>query len=82
MKVLKFYADWCQPCKALSRTIESIGDVGITIENVDIDENSETAVKYGIRGVPTLVLVNDDGSEVRRRSGNMSEKDFKAFVAG
>lgn len=82
MKVLKFSMDGCQPCKVLSHMISEIVDLTIEITEIDVVENSETAVKYGIRGVPTLVLVNDDGSEVRRKSGMMSEKDFKAFVAG
>lgn len=77
-KLLKFSASWCGPCKSLS-TIMRGEDLGVPVEEIDIDENSELATQYGIRGVPTLVLIND-GVEVARKSGVMQLQQIKEFV--
>lgn len=83
MKAIKFHATWCQPCKMLSRIVEDAGDkITMPIENVDIDQNTEMAVKYAIRGVPTIVVVDDDGKEVRRKSGMMKENELIDFLKG
>lgn len=81
MKVLKFSAAWCGPCRALSQIIDNIDDLAAEVVEIDVDEAQEVAIRYGIRVVPTLVVVDDDGKELRRKSGTMSENDFKAFVA-
>lgn len=81
MKLLKFHATWCQPCKMLSKVMEDV-DLGVPVENVDIDENMELAKKYGVRGVPMLALVEDDGTVVRTRSGMMMEAELVKFVKG
>ena len=57
MKVLKFYADWCQPCKMLSKIIEGAKDkITLPIEEINIDDNQELAQQYGIRGIPLWSL--------------------------
>ena len=66
LEVLKFSASWCGPCKVLAQTLAGVE--GIT--NIDIDKDMETARKYGIRSVPTMVFLKD-GKEVHRQSGNM-----------
>ena len=66
VEVLKFSATWCGPCRVLAQTLKDVE--GIT--NIDIDKDSETPAKYGIRSVPTMVFLKD-GKEVHRRSGNM-----------
>ena len=82
MKVLKFAAEWCGPCKMLSSVLEKYYDGDVPIENIDIDQNSEVAVRYGIRGVPTLVLLDDNGGELRRKSGMMMIDEFEKFIKG
>ena len=66
IEVLKFSATWCGPCRVLAQTLKDVE--GIT--NIDIDKDMETARKYGIRSVPTMVFLKD-GKEVHRQSGNM-----------
>lgn len=79
-KILKFSATWCQPCKALSKTMEAL-DLGVRVEEIDIDQNDQLAAEFKIRGVPTLILVRD-GKEVARTSGTKTAEQLKQFVAG
>lgn len=80
MKVLKFGAPWCSSCVMLSKTLE--GYDAIDIQEIDIDKEQEVAIRYGIRSVPTLVLLDDNGGEVRRVSGMMMIDEFEKFVKG
>lgn len=68
MKILKFAASWCAPCKKLTSMLQAT-DVGMPVEEIDIDENMGMAQLYNVRGVPTLVLLDDMGAEVRRITG-------------
>ena len=77
-KILKFSASWCGPCKALAMTLEGL-DLGVEVEDVDIEENSELAAKFQVRGVPTLVLL-EDGEEVKRQTGALTAPQLRAFV--
>lgn len=80
MKVLKFYADWCQPCKMLTRTLEDV-KTDIPVEEIDIEtaEGSELAQKFGLRGVPTMVMVDDNGVEVKRKVGMAMANELETF---
>lgn len=81
MKALKFYATWCEPCKALSKIIEGAKDkITMPIEDIDIEQNMELAQKYGIRGVPALVIVDEDGTEIKRQSGMLMEDKLLEFL--
>jgi thioredoxin 1 len=71
-KILKFHATWCAPCKALSTTMSSM-EISLPVEEIDIDVQSDLAAKFGIRGVPTLVVV--DGETVIARSIGMKSKE-------
>lgn len=68
MELLRFTASWCQPCKALATQLEEIG-ISNHVTVVDIDEKASLAQQYGIRSVPTLLLLQD-GKEVKRLVGN------------
>lgn len=85
MAVLKFYADWCAPCRALSGKIERLGETADlpVIENVDIDKDMDRAAHYGVRTVPTMIVTADDGTEIRRLANSqVSEKDLLTFLKG
>lgn len=77
-KVLRFTASWCQPCKMLAKTLENM-TTDYPIDVVDIDENQELATQYGIRGVPTLVMLEND-AEVKRVSGVQTEGFLKEWL--
>lgn len=78
-KLVVFKAHWCAPCKMLGKTLADT-DLGIPVETVDIDADPTATVDFDIRGVPTVLLMNDN-QVVKRRSGYMSAEQLKEFVA-
>lgn len=80
MKLLKFSATWCAPCKALSKTLEG-KDLGVPVQPVDIDMDTELTAKYGVRSVPTLVLVDDAGNAVKTLTGARQLDAIKSWLA-
>jgi len=65
----------------LSKMMENMGDLGVEVVNVDVDNDQEVAIRYGIRGVPTMVVVDDEGKEVRRKVGMMSEAELRVLIS-
>jgi len=74
--LVDFWAEWCAPCKALEPTVDELankyGDK-LTVAKVDIDSNPNIPAKFGIRGIPTLLLFKD-GQQVDMFVGNNPEK--------
>ncbi len=74
--LVDFHADWCGPCKMLSPIVKEVAsELGgrIKVVKVDVDRNQAAAMKYGIRGVPTLILFKN-GKILWRQSGAMPKK--------
>ncbi len=74
--ILKFSADYCQPCKQLTKILEG---VGIEVKEVDIAKEPELTAKYNIRNVPTMVYVFDD-AEYGRLIGLKTAKEITEWV--
>ena len=84
MQLLKFYADWCGPCKVLSSKMEDV-TFPYEVKQINIDEDSsmDLAMKYGVRGVPFLVLVDDEGKVITSKSGSMTKDQLiETFITG
>lgn len=85
MKIMRFTADWCQPCKSIARLLTEVSPPA-PVEVIDIDSSSEVAMKYKIRSVPTMMMISSkDESEISRITGTISkdklEMWFKQFEA-
>jgi len=80
--VVDFHAEWCQPCKTLAPKLDAaIGQKQGQVElaKVDIDQNAELAIKYGVNAVPTVLGVKD-GKIVNRFTGVMETKQLNDFM--
>ena len=66
MTYLKFYSPTCQPCKVVDLLFKS---QGIKYTDINVAEDQEMAVKYNVRGVPTVIIIDDDGKEIQRAVG-------------
>ena len=80
--VLDFWAEWCQPCKMLAPTIEEIAgeyEDKVKIGKLNVDDNPNTATKYGIRGIPTLLFFKD-GKVVQQVTGVKSKAEIRKII--
>ena len=80
--VLDFWAEWCQPCKMLAPTIEEIAgeyEDKIKVGKLNVDDNPNTATKYGIRGIPTLLFFKG-GKVVQQVTGVKSKPEIKKII--
>jgi thioredoxin 1 len=70
IKVIKFAASWCNPCRTLAPIMNEVKSENpdIVFEDIDVDTQAEQTVKYNISAVPTVIVLKD-GSEVHRFSG-------------
>ena len=74
MKYLYFSAQWCGPCKSLSPIMNEVSS-HIEVEKIDVDLDYEKAQKYGVRNIPTVVLV-DGVTEVKRFIGVQPQQNY------
>ena len=80
--LVDFWAEWCGPCKQIAPALEEIGDElkdKMTIAKVNIDDNPNTPSKYGVRGIPTLMLFKD-GEVAATKVGALPKSKLKEWV--
>ena len=80
--LLKFEADWCGPCQAMKPMVEDIAreyDGRLTVATLDIDQNNQTPYRFGVRGVPTVMLFKD-GEVVGTKVGLPRKADLTALI--
>ena len=80
--VIDFFATWCVPCQMMSevlRDTEKEYEDVIEVFKVDIDENQETAIRYDVTSMPTLVFFKD-GEEVERKIGYIEKEELVSII--
>lgn len=80
--LVDFWAEWCGPCRALAPKLEEVASElagKVKIVKVNVDENPGTPGKYGIRGIPAMLLFKS-GSEVGQLVGNHPKDDIVEFL--
>lgn len=74
LKILDFQASWCAPCKRLAPVLEEIEkETGVVIQKIDVDEDEEHVIAYGVRNIPTLIFIKDN-KIVDKISGTVSKE--------
>lgn len=80
--IMDFWAEWCGPCKALTPILEDVAKTHsgkVKFTKMNVDDNQDTPAKYGIRGIPTLIIFKD-GEVVATRVGGASKSQLEAFI--
>jgi len=80
--LVDFWAPWCGPCRAMSPAVEAAAQKlagEAKVYKVNVDENPEVSPRFGIRGIPTLILFKD-GREANRLVGLSSREAIEALV--
>ena len=80
--LVDFWAEWCGPCKMIAPVLEELADEygeKLKICKMDVDANPDTAPKYGIRGIPTLILFNN-GELAGTKVGALSKTQLTEFI--
>ena len=79
--LVDFYADWCGPCKMLSPIVDEVANENddIKVVKVNVDESQNTAIKYQVMSIPTLVVIKN-GNEVNRSVGLIDKQEVLNLV--
>jgi thioredoxin 1 len=80
--LIDFWAEWCSPCKMIAPMLEGIAEDysdRLTIAKLNVDDNPQTAMRFGIRSIPTLLLFKD-GSVAGQKVGALSKSQLEAFL--
>jgi len=77
-RILRFTASWCGPCQGLALNLET-ASLNLPIEVIDIDIHNDIAQEYGVRSVPTLVML-DENTEVKRLIGSRTVNQLQEWA--
>jgi len=80
--LVDYWAEWCGPCKSIAPILEEIAEEyagKLVVAKLNIEDNTDTAPKYGIRGIPTLMLFKD-GEVEATKVGALNKSQLTAFL--
>ncbi|HEY1211754.1 MAG TPA: thioredoxin [Nitrososphaera sp.] len=80
--MVDFWAEWCGPCRMVGPAVEQVGKImagKIKVAKLNVDENQEIAMKYGIQSIPSLLLFKE-GKEIGRTIGAAPKEAYLKFI--
>ena len=80
--LVDYWAEWCGPCKMIAPVLDEVASAyqgKLTVAKMNVDENRDVPAKFGIRGIPTLMLFKD-GQLAATKVGAMSKAQLTAFI--
>jgi len=80
--LVDFWAEWCGPCRALGPKLEELAqqmESKVKVVKVNVDQNPAAPAKYGVRGIPTMILFKG-GQEVEQIVGNQPKENIEALI--
>jgi thioredoxin 1 len=80
--LVDFWAEWCGPCRVIAPSLEEISNElngRLTVAKINIDENPQTPMKYGVRGIPTLMIFQD-GQVAATKVGALPKNKIKEWI--
>jgi len=80
--LVDFWAEWCGPCRMMGPTVDQVASEysgKVKVGKLDVDSNQQTAARYGIRGIPTLLLFKG-GQIVEQKVGAIGKPDFQKML--
>jgi thioredoxin 1 len=80
--LVDFWAEWCGPCRMMGPTVDQVAtdySGKIKVGKLDVDSNQQTAMRYGIRGIPTVLLFKD-GQVVEQKVGAIGKPEFQKML--
>ena len=82
--LVDFWAEWCGPCRQVGPVLEELSEElgnDVTVAKINIDENPEAPTRYGVRGIPTMILFKD-GKPSATKVGAAPKSDLKNWLQG
>ncbi|MBC7506895.1 MAG: thioredoxin [Sandarakinorhabdus sp.] len=81
--LVDFWAEWCGPCRQIGPALEEINNEldGVDIVKINIDENPDAPTRYGVRGIPTMILFKN-GAPVATKVGAAPKSQLKSWLEG
>lgn len=81
MKLSLFTASWCASCSTVKQTLNTIPTEGLEIEVLDVDTiGMQQLSKVKVHGIPTLILYDNQGNELKRKTGALTKKQLEDFL--
>lgn len=78
--LLKYEAPWCSGCKVLTNLLKDVDLSGIEVVPINIDVDTASTKAYGVRGLPTLITLDETGEETKRISGTLTKDQLMKFL--